>query len=187
MTFLEGSIDRAAQSRFLAIAGTLTPLQGAASGDIPAPSLGPEGHADPELEAMLPESVGGVALQRRSLNGEELVGGELGSGTVLDAVGALVAAPGKVNVAVAAPATGTSDLTLTAFRLDGVDEVAIVARLAEFPVQLWSHAMVGSRDVLVSVAGTDGRRTYLRVSGNVLEEVVSADAAVAAEAIAGLR
>jgi hypothetical protein len=186
MTFLDSSIERVAESRFLAIAGSLAPLQGAASGDIPAPSVGPEGHADPDLEGMLPDAVGGVALQKRSLNGEELVSGDLASGTVLDAVGSLVSAPGKVNVAVAAPATGTSDLTLTAFRLDGVDGVAIAARLAEFPAQLWSHASIGGRDVLASVAGTDGRRTYLRVSGNVLEEVVSADATLAAEAIAGL-
>jgi hypothetical protein len=187
MSFIGSSIDRAAESRFLTIAGTIAPLEGAASGDVPAPSGGPEGHADPDLEQVLPERVGGVDLQRRSLNGEELVGGDLGSGTVLDAVGSLVPAPGKVSVALGVPASGTSDLVLTAFRLDGVDGSAIEARLAQFPAELWSHASMGGRDVLASVAGSDGRRTYLRVSANVLEEVVTADATVAAEAIAGLR
>lgn len=187
MSFLGSSIDRPTESRFLAIAGSLAPLEGSASGDLPAPSVGPEDHADPDLEGMLPDAVGGVALQKRSLNGEELVGGDLGSGTVLDAVGSLVPAPGKVSVALGVPSEGASDLILTAFRLDGVDGAAIEARLAEFPAELWSRASVGGRDVLASVAGSDGRRTYLRLSGSVLEEVVTGDAALAAEAIAALR
>lgn len=186
MTFITPTVDPASDGRFLAIAGSLAPLAGAESGDVPAPPATADGHADPGLEADLPGSVGGVALQVRSLNGEDLVGGDLGTGTVLDAVGSLVPVPGRVTVAVGVPVTGTSDLVMTGFRLDGVDPAVIQARLAQFPQQIWSQTKVGGRDVLASVAGSDGRRTYLRVSGSVIEEVVTSDAKLAAEAIAGL-
>jgi hypothetical protein len=186
MTLITPTVDPASDGRFLAIAGSLAPLAGADSGDVPAPPATADGHADPVLEADLPASVGGVALQVRSLNGEDLVGGDIGTGTVLDAVGSLVATPGRVTVALGVPATGTSDLVLTAFRLDGVDPAAIQARLAQFPPQIWKQATVGGRDVLESVAGTDGRKTYLRVSGSVIEEIVTSDAKLAVQAIAGL-
>ena len=186
MAFITPTVDALSDRRFLAVAGSLTALEGAASGDVPAPPLSADGHADPGLEKDLPVSVGGVALQVKSLNGEDLVGGDLGTGTVLDAVGSLVPVPGRVTVALGLPATGTSDVIVTAFRLDGVETAVIQARLAQFPPQIWSQASVGGRDVLASVAGSDGRRTYLRVTGSVIEEVVTGDAKLAAEAIAGL-
>ena len=186
MALIAPTVDPASDGRFLAIAGSLAPLAGADSGDVPAPPATADGHADPGLEADLPTAVGGVALQVRSLNGEDLVGGDLGTGTVLDAVGSLVATPGRVTVALGVPASGTSDLVLTAFHLDGVDPAAIQARLAQFPPQIWKQASVGGRAVLESVAGTDGRKTYLRVSGSVIEEIVTSDAKLAGQAIAGL-
>lgn len=186
MTFITPTVDAATEQRFLAIAGSLTALAGAESGDVLAPAVTADGHADPGLEATLPATVGGVQLQVRSLNGEDLVGGDLGTGTVLDAVGSLVPVPGRVTVALGVPATGTSDLVLTAFRLDGVDPAVIQERLAQFPPAIWGTVSVGGHDVLASVAGSDGRRTYLRVSGNVIQEVVTSDANLAAEAIAGL-
>ncbi|MEA2621438.1 MAG: hypothetical protein QOH61_348 [Chloroflexota bacterium] len=185
MSFVTSAIDRTAEQRFLAMAGSLAPLPGDESGDMPAPSTGPAGHADPDLESMLPESVGGIALQKRSANGEELIGGDLGSGTVLDALASLVRTPGQVSFALAVPVEGSS-VVLSAYRLEGVDASAIDARLAGFPAEVWSRTSVGGRDVLVSVAGSDGRKTYLRVSGNVVEEVTTADGALAEEAVAAL-
>ena len=125
-------------------------------------------------------------MQVKSLNGEDLVGGDLGTGTVLDAVGSLVPVPGRVTVALGVPATGSSDLVITAFRLAGVDPAVIESRLAQFPTEIWSQTSVGGQDVLASVAGSDGRRTYLRISGSVIEEVVTSNSKLAAEAIAGL-
>jgi hypothetical protein len=186
MTVPTPTISAADEQRFLAIAGSLAPLEGADSGEVPAPSAAPDGHSDPALEALLPDSVGGVTLEKRSANGEDLVGGQVGSGTVLDAVGALVPVPGDVTVALAVPSTGSSNLVLTAFSLRGVDNATIAARMAEFPSEIWSTQTVGGRSVLASVPGSDGRRTYLRLSGNVLEEVVTDNAAEAAEVIAAL-
>ena len=185
---LTGIMDPATEIEFLAIAGSLTPLPGAASGDTPAPATGPEGHADAALEALLPDSVGAVALEKRSVNGEDLVGsGTQTGGTVIDALGSIVAAPGAVSVALAVPsASGSTRLLLAAYRAVGVDEAKLGQMLAGFPAQVWSHQTIGGRDVLVSVAGSDKSRTYLRIAGDVLEQVETDDAALAQEAIAAL-
>jgi hypothetical protein len=183
-----GTIDASTETEFLAIAGSLTPLPGAASGDTPAPSTGPEGHADTALEALLPDSVGTVTLEKRSANGEDFVGsGTQTGGTVIDALGSVVAAPGAVSVALAVPsASGSTRLLVAAYAATGVDEAKLAGMLAAFPSQVWSHQTIGGRDVLVSVAGSDRSRTYLRVSGDVLEQVETDDAALAQEAIAAL-
>ena len=185
---LAGTIDAATETGFLAIAGSLAPLPGAASGDTPAPSTGPEGHADASLETLLPASVGTVTLERRSVNGEDLVGsGTQTGGTVIDALGSIVTAPGAVTVALAVPsATGSARLLLAAYRATGVDEVKLGEMLAAFPAQIWSHQAIDGRDVLVSVAGSDKSRTYLRIAGDVLEQVETDDATLAQEAIAAL-
>jgi hypothetical protein len=186
---LTGSIDAATETRFLAIAGSLAPLPGAASGDTPAPSTGPAGHADAGLEAVLPDSVGGVALERRSVNGEELVGsGTQTGGTVVDALGSIVTAPGSVSVALAVPVGSDSTrLLLAAYRAQGVDEARLGQMLAGFPHRVWSHETIDGRDVLLSVAGSDKSRTWLRIAGDVLEQVETPDAALARGAIAALR
>jgi hypothetical protein len=186
---LAGTMDASTETEFLAIAGSLAPLPGAASGDTPTPSTGPEGHADASLEALLPDSVGTVALEKRSVNGEDLVGsGTQTGGTVVDALGSIVTAPGAVTVALAVPSVnGSTRLLLAAYRANGVDEVRLGEMLAAFPSQIWSHQSIGGRDVLVSVAGSDKSRTYLRVAGDVLEQVETDDATVAQEAIAALR
>ena len=185
---LAGTIDAETETEFLAIAGSLTPLPGAASGDTPAPSTGPEGHADAALEALLPDSVGAVMLEKRSANGEDFVGsGTQTGGTVIDALGSVVTAPGAVSVALAVPsASGSTRLLLAAYAGTGVDEGKLEEMLAAFPIQIWSHQAIGGRDVLVSVAGSDKSRTYLRVAGDVLEQVETDDAALAQEAIAAL-
>jgi hypothetical protein len=187
MSLQSATLDDANESRFLAIAGSLAPLVGTASGDVPPPPSTPPYHAAADLEALLPESVGGVALERRSLNGEDLVGGSVGSaGTILDAVGSLVPTPGRVSVALAVPAEGSADLLIAAYRLDGVSSDAIQARLGLFPSQVWSHQTVGGHEALVSVVGSDGSQTWLLVAGNVLEEIDSSDATLAEEAISAL-
>lgn len=185
---LPGTIDAGTETEFLAIAGSLTALPGAASGDTPAPSTGPDGHADATLEGLLPDSVGTVTLEKRSANGEDFVGsGTQTGGTVIDALGSIVSAPGAVTVALAVPSgSGSTRLLLAAYRVNGIDGTKLGRMLAAFPSQIWSHQTIGGRDVLVSAAGSDKSRTYLRITGDVLEQVETDDGALAQEAIAAL-
>ena len=91
-------------------------------------------------------------------------------------------------MALAVPSGGDSTrLLLAAYRAQGIDEAMLEQMLAGFPHQVWSHETIGGRDVLVSVAGSDRSRTWLRIAGDVLEQVETADAALARGAIAALR
>jgi len=149
----------------LAIASTIRPMPGDLSGDVPAPSIGPQGDADPALTAQLPTSVSGIAMTRSSINGEELVGnGIAAGGTVAGEFGRLVSVPGDVSVALAVPAGGESPILVAGYRLRGVGTAAIDTFLASFPPEIWSPATVGGKQVLASVAGSDGTRTYLHVA-----------------------
>lgn len=175
----------------LAIAESIRPLPGAASGDRPAPSMGPDGNADPALAALLPEVVGGVVMTRRSLDGESLVGdGISAGGTVAGEFGRLVSAPGDVTVALAVPAGEETSILIAGYRFRGVEAAAVRDLLAGFPPQIWSTTTVGGREVLTSIADATGSRTYLRVGegagSGILFQVQATDPDLAAEALAGL-
>jgi hypothetical protein len=111
---------------------------------------------------LLPAEVGGVELTTRSLNGESLVGGDIVTGgTVAGELGVLVDAPGDVSVALAVPATGDTPLLVAAYRLSGVGEAEIDDFLAGLPPEIWTRQSIDGRNVLVSVPGSDGGRSWL--------------------------
>ena len=129
-------------ARFVAIAESIRPLEGEESGERPEPSAGPEGRADPELQALLPTQVGDVELTTRSLNGELLVGGDVSTGgTVAGELGLLVDAPGDVSIALAVP-TDDTPLLVAAFRLAGADQASIAEFLAGLPPEIWSRGTI---------------------------------------------
>jgi hypothetical protein len=149
----------------LAVASTIHAMPGDLTGDVPAPSIGPRGDADPALTALLPATVAGIEMTRSSINGEELVGnGIAAGGTVAGEFGRLVSMPGDVSVALAVPAGGESPILVAGYRLHGVGTAAIETFLTSFPTQIWAPATVGGKQVLASLTDTDGRRTYLRVA-----------------------
>jgi hypothetical protein len=86
--------------------------------------------------------------------------------------------------------TDDTPLLLAAFRLAGADQESIAAFLAGLPPEIWSHGTVDGRDVLVSVAGTDGGRTWLLADEGadhgLLYQVESNDQLLAEEAIRAL-
>jgi hypothetical protein len=175
---------------FDAIATSIRPLEGEGSGDRPEPSAGPEGRADPALQALLPTHVGEIELTSRSLNGESLVGGDMATGgTVAGELGVLVNAPGDVSMALAVP-TDDTPLLIVAFRLAGADEQSIADFLAGLPPEIWSRTTIDGRDVLVSVPGTDGGRTWLLADEGadhgLLYQVESNDQALGEQAIRAL-
>ena len=64
----------------------------------------PADHADPDLEATLPERLSGIDLTRRSLDGEVLVSTvDTVTGSIAGELGRLVDAPGDVSIALAVP------------------------------------------------------------------------------------
>lgn len=103
---------------------------GAPSGgpsDSPAPSV--DSHAVPELEALLPERVGDVALQRLSLAGRDfyLTGTDETRGRLDDMLAKLGKTVSDLSVADAGDPTGIAVLEVGAFRVAGADSTRLLA------------------------------------------------------------
>jgi hypothetical protein len=130
------------------------------AGDRPAP--GPSSGPAADLLATLPPRIGGLELERRLLDGESLVSssGEA-TGSLASSLGVLLGAPADLTLAIAVPATGEQDLLIAAYALAGIDRAALDEILATFPDEVWTRTSLGGAQVLSSVRGEGGRRTWL--------------------------
>lgn len=158
---LPGVFDESLSATIDEVARSLAPIPGS-SGDRPAPEPVESSPAAAALLATLPARVGGVELDRRLLGGESLVtsGGEA-SGSLASSLGVLVDAPADLTVAIGVPSTTEQDLVVAAFALGGVDRGALDEVLETFPPEVWTRDRLGPTEVLVSVQGDAGRRTWL--------------------------
>jgi hypothetical protein len=106
--------------------------------------------------------VAGIELDRRLLDGESLVSssGEA-SGSLASSLGVLVDTPADLTLAIGVPATSDRDVLVAAYALSGVDRAALDDVLDTFPEEVWTRDRLGAREVLVSVRGDGGRRTWL--------------------------
>jgi hypothetical protein len=143
------------------VARSLTPIPGSA-GDRPAP--GPLASSAPaaDLLATLPARVGGVALERQLLDGESLVAstGEA-TGSLASSMGVLLGAPSDLTLAIAVPVSSEQDLLIAAYALAGVGRTALDEVVDTFPDEVWTRTRLGTTDVLASIRGEGGRRTWL--------------------------
>ena len=161
---LPGVADMATEATLEAIAASLRAIPDSA-GDLAAPAAGSADHADPALEATLPDHLGRTALTRRSLLGESLVSAtDSVTGSIAGELGRLVNAPGAVSVALAVPTDSTAPLLIAGYRLRGVTPDAAQAFLDTFPDDIWSDTRVAGRTARVSVVGDSGNRTWLHVA-----------------------
>lgn len=158
---LPGVLDEGTTMLVDEVARSLAAIPGSA-GDRAAP--GPMASSGPaaDLLATLPGRVAGLDLGRQALDGESLVGtsAEAG-GSLASALGVLVDAPADLTLALAVPSSGEQDLLVAGYALAGVGRDALDAVLATFPQELWSRTRLGMTDLLVSVRGEGGRRTWL--------------------------
>lgn len=159
---LPGVLDETTTTLVDEVARSLAAIPGSA-GDRAAP--GPMASSGPvaDLVATLPAQVGGIELERRSLDGESLVGStsEDATGSLASALGVLLDAPADLTLAIAVPSTSEQDLLIAGYALAGVGQTALDDVLATFPDELWSRTRQGPTDMLVSVRGEAGRRTWL--------------------------
>jgi len=163
-TSLPGVGDPVTEATIEAVAASLRPLPDSA-GDLPAPVTASADHADPALEATLPDHLGAVALTRRSIAGESLVSStDSVTGSIVGELGRLVDAPGDVSVALAVPTDSSAPLLIAGYRLHGVTPEAAQAFLDTFPDDIWSDARVAGHQVRVSVVGASGNRTWLHAA-----------------------
>jgi hypothetical protein len=136
------------------------------NGSAPNVSLSP-GSA-PELEAMLPSTVNGVAFARTSFGGAAMPAGmPIGSGdlaTFLQQNGKTLA---DVNIAMATPTdTAKAATFVMAFQVKGVDGAKLADALGATTGNDLTKATVGGKQVLQ--AGISGMGVVLYVKGDVV-------------------
>jgi hypothetical protein len=168
-----------------------TPTVAAPSPSLAEPSL-PSGASD--LEALIPDSVGGVALQKLSMRGNEFANSGSASAEAEEFLRNLGVSPDDVSVAIGfgiAPDSG-GGVAVFAFRAEGADSGRLMqtfkdATDAERDTPLeWETANVGGKQVERATDPEQENQVYLYVNGDVLVFVATTSEDDAAEVLAGL-
>lgn len=180
-----------------ASAGAASPSPAASTTPSPAASETPEPSVDrngvPELEALLPEEIGGVALTRLSMTGEDFMalGTEVGRSQMRGMLTELGATVADLSIAEAHDPGGALVFRQGLFRVAGADPAQLLAvwvaaqqaamqnRLAVTNVTVGGRDLTKLSDVTVEVAGT----TYAFVEGDTLWLIMVDDQALLEEAL----
>ncbi len=146
----------------------------------------------PELEALLPSSVGGTTLTRDSVVGLDALGSDQlvrGFGAALRSVGA---DPAKLHVAEAYDNSGAIDLQMLAFGMAGLDTTQLEATivkawlLADVPGVTTTTVTLSGRRATAVNYGDQGTISYVLVVGAAVVVIETADQTLATQAVAGL-
>ena len=168
---------------------TAQPSVPAASGA--EPSL-PSDAAD--LEALIPDTVGGVTLQKLSMRGNEFANSGSASAEAEEFLRNLGVSPDDVSVAIGfgiSPDSG-GGAAVFVFRAEGADSGRLLqtfkdATDAERETPLdWESVTVGGKQVERATDPEQDSRVYLYVTGDLLVFVATASEDDAAEVLAGL-
>lgn len=161
-----------------------------ASGDGVLPSFTEGAVAD--LEALIPDTVGDLSMQKTSTKGDEFLTSSDSNPAVAKFVNDLGVSPSDISIAIGFgfSADASSSLGMFVFRASGADTNRLIAAFKEAndadretPLE-WSSTTVGGKQV---ESALDGETTYyLYAKGDVLF-FLSGDPASTEEAISGLR
>ena len=163
----------------------------AATSAAAAPSL-PSGAED--LEALIPDTIGGVALQKLSMRGDEFVGSGGASAEAQAFLRSLGVANEDVSVAVgfgAAP-NESRGVAIFAFRAEGADSTRLLQAMqqaidaeSDSPLE-WETVTVGGKEVQRTSDPKQQGQTYLYVTGDLLVFVATTNEDDAAEVLGGM-
>jgi hypothetical protein len=157
-----------------------------AGASAPAGSLGiPSFHEAPDLEAVLPDQVGGTALQKLSFKGSGSLAGGTDSQDFQNLLGAIGKSPDDFSLAIA----GGQNVSVGVFRVSGTDANVLLTAFIEAakkgdPTTQVSDANRGGKSVKKVVSGTD--TTYAYASGDKVFFVQSETDALVDEALSKL-
>ena len=160
-----------------------------AASDVPTPAAS---LAAPELEAALPTSVGGTTLSVSSATGSTVLGTDPGSRAIAAALRTAGVPIDSFRAAQAYDPSGTADLTITAFRVEGMT----ADKLEQIVLNSWLSA--GGTGVTTTTTTVEGRTatkvdygdggapSYVVVNGDIVFVVEGSDATLATQAVAAL-
>jgi hypothetical protein len=144
-----------------------------------------------ELEALLPDTLGGAKLLKASMKGSDFVAQQTSSPELVAWLNSVGKSLNDVSAAYAFDVTGASGGGIFAFRVAGVDHVTLIAGLqkslqASDNTITWTSATVGGKSVETSKGSSETGTMYLYGAADVIFMVVAKDAAAAAEALSKL-
>jgi len=147
-----------------------------------------------DLEALIPDTVGGVTLQKLSMRGNEFANSGSASAEAEEFLRNLGVSPDDVSVAIGfgVSADNSSGAAVFVFRAEGADSDRLLqtfkdATDAERDAPLdWESVTVGGKQVERATDPEQGNRVYLYVTGDLLVFVATSNEDDAAEVLAGL-
>jgi hypothetical protein len=158
--------------------------------EVAFPSMDLPGSA-PELEAILPDEIGGAEVVKFSMGGPELMADEEGSGIDPEFIAFLErlgARPEDISMAFAFSVSPEGDsAVIGAFRVAGAssDELErefLATMESEGGAVEWESATVGGKDVQTADdPDTEGNSLYVYTAGDIVFFVTTPDEATAAE------
>lgn len=159
------------------------------------PSMDLPGSA-PELEAILPDEIGGAEVVKFSMGGTELMADVEGSGVDPELIAFLErldAQPEDISMAFAFSVSPTGDsAVIGAFRVagastDDLEREFLATMQSDAGAVAWESASVGGKDVQTSAdPDTEGSSLYVYTAGDIVFFVTAADEATAAELLGPL-
>ena len=185
----------------LALAAAACSSGGASTSPTPSAPASVEPPAQPslpsgveDLEALIPDTIGGMTLQRLSMQGDQFVGSDDAAVEFQQFLRGLGVSPDEVSIAVgfgAAP-DGGSGVAVFAFKAEGADSGRLMGAMqdaidAESDAPLtWEAATVGGKSVQRTADPDQRGMTYLYVTGDLLVFVATTNEDDAAEVLGGM-
>jgi len=166
-----------------------TPSPGtSASGALPSFNLPSNAK---ELEALLPDTLGGAKVTKASMKGSDFVNSSSSNAELkawLDSVGKSL---NDVSAAFGFVASGTSGSAVFAFRVQGVDNSKLIDEFKKTSdtsgtAMTWTSANVGGKNVQQATDTSQNVKIYLYGSADLMFIVETNDPAIAQEALSHL-
>ena len=144
-----------------------------------------------ELEALLPDTLGGAKVTKASMKGSDFVNSSSSNAELkawLDSVGKSL---NDVSAAFEFVASGTSSSAVFAFRVAGVDNGKLIDEFKKSsdtsgPAMTWTSANVGGKNVQKATDSSQNATVYLYGSADLMFIVETNDPAIAQEALSHL-
>jgi len=169
--------------------GGATVAPGGTGGATAAPS---PVHLAPALEALLPHSVNGVDLSSQSTTGTQGLGTDPSSTSLIASLKNLGKTPADLQIAEAYDVSGTIDLSITVFQVNGVDPTALRQAIIASWLAAGSSGVtttqqtIGQKPVVTVDYGDGSADDYLYVHGAVVFDVSTSDPNLAAQVLTQL-
>lgn len=172
-----------------AIGADVTPDPNAAEDPSSAPFEEP--HDVPELEALLPIKLTGVALSHQSWDGDTFLTDDAWSTSMNAFLTKAAKIPSDLQVAQAYDPEQTLDASVWVYRVSGVKAAAmqdalIAAWKGDYPDMTVGQVTLDGKDVTKAGFGEDTPSSYLYQRGDLVYDVEAADDKIAIAALAAL-